>query len=72
MSNEFFRDPQVDIVLLTEELYQQALALFRGRLDKEWGLIDCVSFVVMQERGLTDALTTDEHFEQAGFRVLLQ
>ncbi len=53
------RDPQVEIVLITEELYQQALALFCSRLDKEWGLIDCVSYVVMQKRGLTNALTTD-------------
>lgn len=66
------RDPQVELVLITEELYQQALALFCSRLDKEWGLIDCVSFIVMQERGLTNALTTDEHFEQAGFRALLR
>jgi predicted nucleic acid-binding protein len=66
------QDPQVEIVLLTEELYQQALSLFRDRPDKEWGLIDCVSFVVMQERGITNALTTDEHFEQAGFRILLE
>jgi predicted nucleic acid-binding protein len=66
------RDPQVEIVLITEELYKQALALFCSRLDKEWGLIDCASFIVMHERGLTHALTTDEHFEQAGFRALLR
>lgn len=65
------QDPQVEIVPLTEELYQQALSLFSSRLDKEWGMVDCVSFVVMQERGLTNALTTDEHFAQAGFRALL-
>ena len=41
-------------------------------LIKEWGLTDCVSFLVMQDRGLTDALTTDEHFQQAGFRALLR
>ncbi|MDP7134637.1 MAG: PIN domain-containing protein, partial [Planctomycetota bacterium] len=41
------------------------------RLDKGWSLTDCVSFVVMQERGLVDALTTDLHFQQAGFRALL-
>jgi len=66
------RDPQVEIVLITNELYREAMTLFCSRLDKDWGLIDCVSFIVMKERGLTDALTTDEHFEQAGFRALLR
>ena len=65
------QDPLIEIVSLSEELYGQALELFRNRPDKNWGLVDCVSFVVMQERGLTEALTTDEHFEQAGFRPLL-
>lgn len=66
------QDPLVEIVSLSEELYGQALELFRNRPDKDWGLVDCVSFVVMQERKLTEALTTDEHFEQAGFRPLLR
>lgn len=66
------QDPQVECVPLTDELYRQAFELFRSRPDKDWGLIDCVSFVVMNQRGLTDALTTDEHFEQAGFRALLR
>jgi len=66
------QDPLVEIVLLSEELYGKALELFRNRPDKDWGLVDCVSFIVMQERGLTEALTTDEHFEQAGFRPLLR
>jgi len=66
------QDPLVEIVPLSEELYKQALELFRSRPDKEWGLVDCASFVVMQERGLTEALTTDEHFKQAGFRPLLR
>jgi hypothetical protein len=65
------RDPQVERVPLTEEIYQQALELFCSRPDKEWGMIDCVSFVIMNQRGLTEALTTDEHFEQAGFKALL-
>jgi uncharacterized protein len=65
-------DPQVECVPLTDELYQQAFELFRDRPDKEWGMIDCASFVVMQQRGLTEALTTDEHFEQAGFQALLR
>jgi predicted nucleic acid-binding protein len=65
-------DPQVECVSLTDGLYQQAFALFCERRDKEWGLIDCVSFIVMKEMGLTDALTTDEHFDQAGFHSLLR
>ena len=66
------QDPQIEIVPLSEELSEQALELFRNRPDKQWSLVDCVSFIVMQERGLTEALTTDEHFEQAGFRALLR
>ncbi len=65
------RDPAVEIVRLSEALYARAMRLYRERLDKEWGLTDCVSFVVMQERGLTEALTTDDHFRQAGYRALL-
>jgi len=65
-------DPTVEIIPLSEQLYVQAFQLYRERPDKEWGLTDCISFVVMQEHGMTDALTTDEHFQQAGFRVLLR
>jgi predicted nucleic acid-binding protein len=46
--------------------------LYRGRPDKEWSLTDCISFVVMGERSLTEALTSDHHFEQAGFTALLK
>jgi len=65
-------DPSVETVPLSDRLFERALRLFSERLDKEWGLTDCVSFVVMQDRSLTSALTTDEHFQQAGFRVLLR
>ncbi len=65
------QDPQVECVPQTDELYRQAFELFRSRPDKEWGMTDCVSFVVMTQRGLSAALTTDEHFEQAGFQALL-
>lgn len=64
-------DPNIKIVAFSEELYNRAMELYRQRLDKEWGLTDCVSFVVMQDYGITDVLTTDEHFKQAGFRALL-
>jgi len=59
-------------VLLTKDLYIPAFNLFKQRKDKEWGLVDCLSFIVMQNRGITDALTADTHFQQAGFRALLK
>jgi hypothetical protein len=65
-------DPSVEVILLTNSLYESAFNLFKQREDKEWGLVDCVSFVVRQDRGITDALTTDTHFQQAGFRALLK
>ncbi len=64
-------DPNVKIIALSEELYNRAMEFYRQRPDKEWGLTDCVSFVVMQDYGIKEALTTDEHFRQAGFRALL-
>lgn len=50
---------------------EQAVELFRERTDKAWSLTDCLSFVVMNEQRLADALTADHHFTQAGFRALL-
>jgi hypothetical protein len=48
-----------------------ALDYFARYADKSWGLVDCASFVVMQQRGITEAFTSDRHFEQAGFACLL-
>jgi predicted nucleic acid-binding protein len=62
----------VSIVPLTEELARAGWETFRRRADKEWSWTDCISILLMQERGLRQALTTDEHFEQAGFIALLQ
>ncbi|HEV3255697.1 MAG TPA: PIN domain-containing protein [Gemmataceae bacterium] len=61
----------VTIVPLDAALWQRGWDLYRSRPDKGWSLTDCVSFLVMQDAGLTEALTTDERFRQAGFRALL-
>jgi predicted nucleic acid-binding protein len=66
------RSPTVDIVPLTEELFLNGFELYRERQDKSWGITDCISFAVMRERGLREALTTDSDFEQAGFNALLR
>ncbi len=64
-------DDFVQIIPATTELFQQGLSLYENRNDKDWGLTDCISFVVMENQNLSDALTTDKHFQQAGFRALL-
>jgi predicted nucleic acid-binding protein len=61
----------IHVVPVDTTLLDRALQLYAARLDKEWGLTDCISFVVMHDQQLSDAVTTDSHFRQAGFRVLL-
>ncbi len=65
-------DPNVDVLASNESLLQDGITLYMNRPDKEWSLTDCISFVVMQREGITDALTGDHHFEQAGFVALLK
>ncbi|MDO9303390.1 MAG: PIN domain-containing protein [Anaerolineales bacterium] len=65
-------DGNVTIIPLTEELYQNARSFYSSRMDKEWGLTDCVSFVVMKQFEIGEALTSDHHFQQAGFTALMR
>ena len=59
------------IIPINQDLFKQAWELYCQRLDKEWGLTDCTSFVIMQQQKITKAFTSDKHFEQAGFIRLL-
>jgi len=61
----------VQIVFVDAAFFDRAVTFYSARPDKEWGLTDCISFVVMQERGLSQVLTTDHHFEQAGFQIVM-
>lgn len=65
-------DSSVTIIPATRDLLDRGLSLFRSRRDKEWSLTDCTSFVVMQDHAVTEALTSDHHFAQAGFTILLK
>jgi predicted nucleic acid-binding protein len=65
-------DSNWTVVAASHELFDRGIAFFSQRSDKSWSLTDCISFVVMQEHGLTEALTADHHFEQAGFIGLLK
>lgn len=62
----------IDIVNIDAGLDDQAWELYRQRQDKNWSLVDCASCVVMRQRGIQSALTSDHHFEQAGFAQLLK
>lgn len=59
--------PWVEIVYINASLEARAWDLLKAREDKTWSLVDCASFIVMQQRNITTAFTTDHHFEQAGF-----
>ena len=66
------RNDNVRIAKVDSDLIERGLKLYESRPDKTWGLTDCMSFLVMQDQGLTDALTADEHFTQAGFRAVFR
>ncbi len=70
--DSFFNSPEIEVVRLTPDLWAQSFALYRSHLDKQWGLVDCISFSVMRNRGITSALTFDGHFVQAGFAALMR
>lgn len=64
-------DSLIETTPVTPALRDKALALFAQHQDKDWSLCDCASFAVMRERGVTQALSADHHFDQAGFTALL-
>lgn len=67
-----FESENVEVVRLTPELFDRAFDLYKNRRDKTWGLVDCISFIVMQDRKINIAFTFDQHFAQAGFQILPQ
>lgn len=72
LHRQLLEDPTVTIIPASQQLFDAGIELFAKRPDKSWPLTDCISFVVMESYGLTDALTGDHHFEQAGFTALMK
>jgi predicted nucleic acid-binding protein len=66
------QDEDVEIVPPSREQFDLALTYYEARPNKGWSLTDCLSFLVMKDRGIAEALTADHHFEQAGFVALLK
>jgi uncharacterized protein len=69
---QFLTSEDVEVIHLTPELLREGLAWYKSHQDKTWSLVDCISFVVMRQVGVTAALTFDRHFKQAGFQVLMR
>ncbi len=72
MVREMEQDPDVEIVPQTDGQFRAAVERYAARSDQRWSLTDCVSFLVMEERNITEALAYDRDFEQAGFTALLR
>lgn len=69
----FFKSRRnVRVVRASGEWFERGMDLYGRRRNKEWSLTDCISITVMQHQRLTDVLTADHHFEQAGFNALLK
>lgn len=59
---EAFESDRIEVVRIDETLFKKGFELYKSHADKTWGLVDCISFVVMREHKITDALTSDKHF----------
>jgi predicted nucleic acid-binding protein len=70
--SDLVQDPDIDTVWIDEPLNRKAVDLLLARRDKTYSLCDAVSFVLMRERNIVEALTTDRHFDGEGFRRLLR
>jgi uncharacterized protein len=69
--DRLLKSPTSRLVRVSAEIFESALALYRRSIDKRWGLVDCASFTIMRQERIREALTSDHHFVQAGFRRLL-
>lgn len=67
----FMTADDVDLIPLTSDLFKRGFDLYRQYKDKDWGLVDCISFIIMRDHNINDVLTFDRHFSQAGFNLLL-
>jgi predicted nucleic acid-binding protein len=66
------KSPHVQIVKITDEIYNNAWTLYQQRMDKDWGITDCISFEVMQMFNIRKAFSSDKHFEQAGYSLMVK
>ncbi len=65
------QDTQIEVEPFAVDMIAAASRLYEARSDKDWSLTDCLSFLVMEQRRVPRALTTDHHFRQVGFEAVL-
>ncbi len=70
--NSCYVTANLKVISVDNALFRHAVKFYHTHKDKQWGLTDCISFIVMQDHSLTEAFTTDEHFQQVGFKALLR
>ena len=70
--NKLEKSPSVEIIKITDEIYNNAWILYQKRTDKDWGITDCTSFEVMRILNIKKAFTFDRHFEQASYSLVLK
>jgi predicted nucleic acid-binding protein len=70
-ATELTIDADVELVWIDRQMHDEAMQVLRTQLDKAYSICDAISFILMRQRGILEALTTDRHFDQAGFRRLL-
>jgi len=70
--NHSFDNPEIEVVIQTNELFKSAVELYNSRPDQAWSHTDCTSFHIMRQQNILEALAYDKHFEQAGFVALLR
>ena len=68
--NSFIKSEDIKIIWHSGNLFKKAYEKYCRFYDKQWGLVDCLSFVIMEKNNITTALSIDHHFEQAGFLLL--
>ena len=72
MLRDIYDDDTIEIVPQSSLQFREAASRYADRLDQRWGVTDCASFLLMEERGITEALSYDRDFLQAGFVALLR
>ncbi|MEI3651326.1 MAG: PIN domain-containing protein [Dolichospermum lemmermannii FEM_B0920] len=70
IGNQLLESPDIELVEIDQVLFNEGWEYFQKYQDKSYSLTDCLSFIVMQDRKISTALTLDNHFRQAGFKIL--